>query len=72
MSVFGWMRDMGCVVQKASFFNCLMDVAAGLGPGSRAGSLSHEGQPSTGGDGHSEDPHTLANLARRNNRKSLK
>ncbi|CAB3257221.1 unnamed protein product [Arctia plantaginis] len=59
-------------VPKASFFNCLMDVAAGLGPGSRAGSLSHEGQPSTGGDGHSDDPHTLANLARRNNRKSLK
>ncbi|XP_075988245.1 calcium voltage-gated channel subunit cacophony isoform X3 [Anticarsia gemmatalis] len=57
---------------KASFFNCLMDVAAGLGPGSRAGSLSHEGQPTTNGEAHPEDPHTLANLARRTNRKSLK
>ncbi|KAH9645792.1 hypothetical protein HF086_012519 [Spodoptera exigua] len=47
-----------------------MDVAAGLGPGSRAGSLSHEGPVNA--DGHPEDPHLLANLARRGNRKSLK
>ncbi|KAF9410583.1 hypothetical protein HW555_010382 [Spodoptera exigua] len=57
-------------VPKASLFNCLMDVAAGLGPGSRAGSLSHEGPVNA--DGHPEDPHLLANLARRGNRKSLK
>ncbi|KAJ8734234.1 hypothetical protein PYW07_014785 [Mythimna separata] len=57
-------------VPKASLFNCLMDVAAGLGPGSRAGSLSHEGPVAA--DGHPEDPHLLANLARRGNRKSLK
>lgn len=50
-----------------------MDVAAGLGPGSRAGSLTHEGPVIGAPEGHPEDPHTLANLARRNtNRKSLK
>ncbi|XP_028033528.1 voltage-dependent calcium channel type A subunit alpha-1 isoform X3 [Bombyx mandarina] len=52
---------------KATLFNCLLNVAAGLGPGSRAGSLSHEG-PAT--EGHPD--HTLANLARRNTRKSFK
>ncbi|KOB73804.1 Cacophony, partial [Operophtera brumata] len=60
-------------VPKASIFNCLMDVAAGLGPtGSRAGSLSHEPAADSAADAHPEDPHLLANLARRGNRKSLK
>ncbi|XP_063831094.1 voltage-dependent calcium channel type A subunit alpha-1 isoform X1 [Ostrinia nubilalis] len=67
---FGQTAPQG--VPKASLFNCLMDVAAGLGPGSRAGSLSHEGPPIGATEGHPEDPHTLANLARRNTRKSLK
>lgn len=57
--------------QKASFFNCLLDVAAGLGPGSRAGSLSHE-PPALAPPDHGDDSHTLADLARRNTRKSLK
>lgn len=60
------------MVQKASLFNCIMDVAAGLGPGSRAGSLSHEGPVIGAVEGHPEDPHSLANLARRNTRRSLK
>ncbi|CAG4926327.1 unnamed protein product [Colias eurytheme] len=60
---------------KASFFNCLLDVAAtGLNHGSRTGSLSQEGQaitvPTT--EGHIDDPHTLADLARRSTRKSHK
>ncbi|KAI8429617.1 hypothetical protein MSG28_000214 [Choristoneura fumiferana] len=58
-------------VTKASFFNCLLDVAAGLGPGSRAGSLSHE-PPALAPPDHADDSHTLADLARRNTRKSLK
>ncbi|CAK1599480.1 unnamed protein product [Parnassius mnemosyne] len=57
---------------KASFFNCLLDVAAGLGPGSRTGSLSQEGPLITTAEGHPEDPHTLANFARRSTRKSFK
>lgn len=69
----GRVREQGCMVQKASIFNCLMDVAAGLGPtGSRAGSLSHEPVAVSATDAHPEDPHLLANLARRGNRKSLK
>ncbi|XP_053600619.1 voltage-dependent calcium channel type A subunit alpha-1 isoform X7 [Plodia interpunctella] len=69
---FGQTEPQG--VPKASFFNCLLDVAAGLGPGSRAGSLSHEAPalPADGHPAHSDDPHTLANLARRSTRKSLK
>ncbi|XP_060810711.1 voltage-dependent calcium channel type A subunit alpha-1 [Amyelois transitella] len=63
-------------VQKASLFNCLLDVAAGLGPGSRAGSLSHEAPAiPTDGHGHAahpDDPHTLANLAKRSTRRSHK
>ncbi|CAG9110110.1 unnamed protein product [Plutella xylostella] len=59
---FGQTEPQG--VPKASFFNCLLDVAAGLGPaGSRAGSLSHEG-PLVPPEPHPDD-HTLANLARR-------
>ncbi|XP_052754604.1 LOW QUALITY PROTEIN: voltage-dependent calcium channel type A subunit alpha-1 [Galleria mellonella] len=56
---------------KASFFNCFLDVAAGLGPGSRTGSLSHE-PPAGAVDGHTDDPHMLTNFARRNTRRSLK
>ncbi|CAH2243783.1 jg12698 [Pararge aegeria aegeria] len=56
--------------QKASLFNCLMDVAAGLGPGSRTGSLSHEIPALT--NGHAEDPHSLTNLAKRSSRRSFK
>ncbi|CAG9783214.1 unnamed protein product [Diatraea saccharalis] len=68
---FGQTEPQG--VPKASFFNCLLDVAAGLGPGgSRAGSLSHEGPAVAATEAHADDPHTLANLARRNTRKSLK
>ncbi|CAK1548185.1 unnamed protein product [Leptosia nina] len=63
--------EVKCLVQKASFFNCLLDVAAtGLGHGSRTGSLS-EGQngtvPTT--EANEEDPHTIADLARRSTRK---
>ncbi|XP_045542511.1 voltage-dependent calcium channel type A subunit alpha-1 isoform X5 [Papilio machaon] len=57
---------------KASFFNCLLDVAAGLGPGSRTGSLSQEGPLITTAESHPEDPHTLANFARRSTRRSFK
>ncbi|CAH2068329.1 unnamed protein product, partial [Iphiclides podalirius] len=57
---------------KASFFNCLLDVAAGLGPGSRTGSLSQEGPLITTAESHPDDPHTLANFARRSTRRSFK
>ncbi|CAG5041769.1 unnamed protein product [Parnassius apollo] len=67
---FGQTEPQG--VPKASFFNCLLDVAAGLGPGSRTGSLSQEGPLITTAEGHPEDPHTLANFARRSTRKSFK
>ncbi|KPI95473.1 Voltage-dependent calcium channel type A subunit alpha-1 [Papilio xuthus] len=70
--VLGWVRDLGCVVQKASFFNCLLDVAAGMAPGSRTGSLSQEGPLITTAESHPEDPHTLANFARRSTRRSFK
>ncbi|KAJ2946609.1 hypothetical protein O0L34_g12668 [Tuta absoluta] len=62
---------------KASFFNCLLEAAAGMNTGSRAGSLSHE--PTEHPPAHAttevqdhHDDHTLANLARRTTRKSLK
>ncbi|CAG9575549.1 unnamed protein product [Danaus chrysippus] len=57
---------------KATLFDCLMDAAAAAhGHGSRTGSLTHE-IPVSGTDGHPEDPHMLANLAKRSTRKSLK
>ncbi|CAH0722297.1 unnamed protein product, partial [Brenthis ino] len=69
--VLGEWDDVGCVVQKASILNCLLDAAAaGLVPGSRTGSLSHE-IPGIG-EGHQEDPHTIANLAKRSTRRSFK
>ncbi|KPJ06664.1 Voltage-dependent calcium channel type A subunit alpha-1 [Papilio machaon] len=67
---FGQTEPQG--VPKASFFNCLLDVAAGLGPGSRTGSLSQEGPLITTAESHPEDPHTLANFARRSTRRSFK
>lgn len=56
-----------CVVQKASFLSCLLDVAAGMGSGSRAGSLSHDGAP----EGHIDES-ALASLARRTSRRTVK
>ncbi|XP_041974492.1 voltage-dependent calcium channel type A subunit alpha-1 isoform X3 [Aricia agestis] len=69
---FGQTKPQGA--PKASFFNCLLDVAAGLGPGSRAGSLSHDIPTITATDGHPEDPHMLPNLAKRSStrRRSFK
>ncbi|KAI5632670.1 ion transport protein domain-containing protein [Phthorimaea operculella] len=72
---FGQTEPQG--VPKASFFNCLLEAAAGMNTGSRAGSLSHEptehppAHAPTEGQEHHDD-HTLANLARRSTRKSLK
>ncbi|XP_049884540.1 voltage-dependent calcium channel type A subunit alpha-1 isoform X1 [Pectinophora gossypiella] len=66
---FGQTEPQG--VPKASFFNCLLDVAAGMNTGSRAGSLSHE-PPEPHPEHPHVDDHTLANLARRSTRKSLK
>ncbi|XP_045486267.1 voltage-dependent calcium channel type A subunit alpha-1 isoform X3 [Pieris rapae] len=58
---------------KASFFNCLLDVAAtGLGHGSRTGSLSQEGQPITVPTTEGDDTHTIMDLARRSTRKPHK
>ena len=69
--VLGEWDDVGCVVQKASILNCLLDAAAaGLVPGSRTGSLSHE-IPGIG-EGQHEDPHTIAILAKRSTRRSFK
>lgn len=60
--------------QKASFFDCLLDMAGHLGGNSRAGSLSLEGAPLMAdqeshehGTGHEES--SLATLARRNTTK---
>ncbi|XP_023311464.1 voltage-dependent calcium channel type A subunit alpha-1 [Anoplophora glabripennis] len=60
---------------KASFFDCLMDMAGHLG-GSRAGSLSLEGAPLMGGQEHSDthlnlpEDSSLVTLARRNTKRN--
>lgn len=61
--------------QKASFFDCLMDMAGHLG-GSRAGSLSLEGAPLMGGQEHSDthlalpEDSSLISLARRSTKRN--
>lgn len=60
--------------QKASFFDCLLDMAGQLG-GSRAGSISLEGAPLMGGQEHSDAHPTLHDtslfsLARRNTKRT--
>lgn len=56
--------------QKASFFNCLLDMAGQWGTGgSRAGSLSLEGVPLMANSTSEPEPQeesSLATLARRN------
>ncbi|XP_045474273.1 voltage-dependent calcium channel type A subunit alpha-1 isoform X10 [Harmonia axyridis] len=58
---------------KASFFDCLLDMAGHLG-GSRTGSLSLEGAPLMGGQEHSDahvpEESSLATLARRNTKRN--
>lgn len=57
--------------QKASFFECLLDMAGQLG-GSRAGSLSHEGAPLMAGQDQDQQPEesSLASLARRSTKRN--
>ncbi|XP_044762300.1 voltage-dependent calcium channel type A subunit alpha-1 isoform X14 [Coccinella septempunctata] len=58
---------------KASFFDCLLDMAGHLG-GSRTGSVSLEGAPLMGGqehsDAHAHEESSLATLARRNTKRN--
>ncbi|XP_063907007.1 voltage-dependent calcium channel type A subunit alpha-1 isoform X5 [Zophobas morio] len=58
---------------KASFFDCLLDMAGHLG-GSRTGSMSLEGAPLMGGqevtDSHAHEESSLATLARRNTKRN--
>ncbi|XP_050506047.1 voltage-dependent calcium channel type A subunit alpha-1 isoform X9 [Diabrotica virgifera virgifera] len=72
---FGQVEPTG--IPKASFFDCLMDMAGHLGGGgSRAGSFSLEVAPLMGGQDHSEthltlpEDSSLITLARRNTKRN--
>ncbi|CAH0559083.1 unnamed protein product [Brassicogethes aeneus] len=68
---FGQLEPTG--LPKASFFDCLMDMAGQLGGGSRTGSLSLEGAPLMGAQEHTEHAHeesSLATLARRSTKRN--
>ncbi|XP_064213761.1 cacophony A isoform X8 [Tribolium castaneum] len=68
---FGQVEPTG--IPKASFFDCLLDMAGHLG-GSRTGSVSLEGAPLMGSqeppDSHAHEESSLATLARRNTKRN--